>query len=412
MRVALVHEPLFNMGGSERVLLALHALFPQAPVYTAIYPRRHLDPEFRTLDIQTSFMQHLPLVHRQYRTYLPLYPFAYERMDLRAYDVVISSSWSFAKGIVTRPDTLHICYCHNSMRVAWQFEDSAEREQLGPLPRTALPWFLPWLRSWDYTTASRVDHFVANSPAVAARIAKFYRRDSVVIPPPTDTSRFYPSSERDDAFLIVSRLVPYKRIDLAVRAFTMLGLPLNIIGAGREEQRLKRLAGKNVTFLGRLSDEQVRQHLARCRALIFPGEEDFGLTPVEAQASGRPVIAYGAGGALASVVEGATGMFFREQTPEALAEAVRTFRDERFDPMVIRRHAENFDTQVFMREFSEFVEARVAEHREQLRGLSQGYWSAGGALSGRQSIDGVPTAEGENVATDILPGVSPTRRPQ
>jgi glycosyltransferase involved in cell wall biosynthesis len=412
MRVALVHEPLFNMGGSERVLLALHALFPQAPVYSAIYPRRHLDPGFRTMDIRTSFMQRLPLVHRQHRTYLPLYPFAYERMDLREYDVVISSSWSFAKGIVTRPDTLHICYCHNTMRVAWQYEDSAEREQLGVLPRMALPWFLLWLRSWDYTTASRVDHFVANSPAVAARIAKFYRRSAVVIPPPIDTARYFLTSERDDAFLIVSRLVPYKRLDVAVRAFTMLGLPLHIIGAGREEQRLKRIAGKNVRFLGRLTDAEVRQHLARCRALIFPGEEDFGLTLVEAQASGRPIIAYGSGGALASVVEGTTGTFFWEQTPEALAEAVRSFRDERFDPMVIRRHAETFDTQVFVQEFSTFVEARLAEHRERLRGYGAAYRREAGPPDGHRLMDGAPTEGMESVATDILPGVPPTRRPQ
>ncbi len=410
MRVALVHEPLFNMGGSERVLLALHALFPQAPVYTAIYPRRHLDPAFRTVDIRTSFMQRLPLVQRQYRAYLPLYPFAYERMDLREYDLVISSSGSFAKGVVTRPETLHICYCHNSMRVAWQFEDSAEREQLGLLPRKALPWFLPWLRSWDYTTASRVDHFIANSPAVAARIAKFYRREAVVIPAPVDTSQFFLAREHDDAFLIVSRLVPYKRLDLAVHAFTQLGLPLHIIGAGREEQRLKRMAGKNVKFLGRLSDAEVRQHLARCRALIFPGEEDFGLTLVEAQASGRPVIAYGAGGALASVADGVTGTFFHEQTPEALAEAVRGFRDERFDPMVIRRHAERFDTRVFMRELASYVEMRLGEHTERQRRMSQGPWSAG--AQPHSAVESMRPDGVADVTTDVLPGVAPIHRPQ
>jgi glycosyltransferase involved in cell wall biosynthesis len=362
LRVALVHEPLFGMGGSERVLLALHQLFPDAPIYSAIFNPKRLDRAFGALDVRTSFMQRLPLVHRHHRAYLPLYPFAYERMDLRDYDLVISSSWSFAKSVVTRPETLHICYCHNSMRTAWQFEDSAEKEQLGRLPRAILPWYVTFLRTWDYATAARVDYFVANSPAVAARIAKYYRRDSVYIPPPVETGRFYVADRHDDYFLIVSRLVPYKRIDLAVQAFTQLGLPLRIVGSGREERRLRRLAGKNIQFLGHLTDDEVRSQLAHCRALIFPGEEDFGLTLVEVQASGRPVIAYGAGGAKASVIEGSTGLFFTPQTPEALAAVVRNFRDDRFDPVAIRRHAEDFDTERFARRFLRFVEAKIAAH--------------------------------------------------
>jgi glycosyltransferase involved in cell wall biosynthesis len=225
-----------------------------------------------------------------------------------------------------------------------------------------LPTFISWLRSWDYTTAARVDYFVSISPVVAARIAKYYRRESVFIPPPAETSRYYVAPEHDDYFLIVSRLVPYKRIDLAVKAFTMLGLPLRIIGTGRDERRLRRMAGKNIQFLGRLSDEQVRAQMARCRAFVFPGEEDFGLTPVEAQAAGRPVIAYGAGGALATVVEGSTGLFFFEPTPEALAEVVVSFKDEYFDPQAIRRHAEEFSTERFMRRFTQFVETKIASH--------------------------------------------------
>lgn len=362
MRVALVHDYLNQMGGAEKVLLALHELYPQAPIYTSIFEPRRVDARFRKMDIRTSFMQRMPLVRRHHQPFLPLYPYAFERLDLRAYDLVISDSSAFAKGIVTRPEALHICYCHTPMRWAWSYEDYVERERLGRMARTVLPFFVTWLRAWDYATAARVDYFVANSPSVAARIAKYYRRDCVEIPPPVDTSQYRLSDEVDDAFLIVSRLVPYKRIDVAVRAFTTLGLPLHIIGAGRDERRLRRMAGKNVKFLGRLSDDQVRAHLARCRAFIFPGEEDFGLTPVEAQASGRPVIAYGAGGALASVVEGATGEFFYEQTPEALAEVVSRFQHERYDPLAIRRHAEEFDTQVFLRRLSQFVEARIATH--------------------------------------------------
>lgn len=362
MRVALVHDYLNQMGGAEKVLLTLHDLFPQAPIYTSIYDPQRVDRRFREIDVRTSFMQRLPFVKRHHQPFLPLYPFAFERLDLRAYDLVISDSSAFAKGVVTRPEALHICYCHTPMRWAWSYEEYVERERLGRMARIFLPLFVTWLRSWDYTTAARVDYFVANSPAVAARIAKYYRREAVFIPPPVDTSRFYVVPQHEDYFLIVSRLVPYKRIDLAVKAFSMLGLPLRIIGSGRDEARLRRMAAKNVQFLGRLSDDDVRSQMARCRAFIFPGEEDFGITPVEAQACGRPVIAYRAGGALASIVEGSTGLFFSQQTPESLAEVVTSFQDEYFDPFAIRRHAEEFDTQRFLRRFTQLVETRVAAH--------------------------------------------------
>jgi glycosyltransferase involved in cell wall biosynthesis len=363
MRVALVHDYLNQMGGAEKVLLTLHELFPQAPIHTSIFDPRRVDRRFSSMDIRTSFMQRLPLVRRYHQPFLPLYPYAFERMDLRWYDLVISDSSAFAKGVVTRPDALHICYCHTPMRWAWNYEEYIEREEMGsPLMRRALIPFIAWLRSWDYVTAARVDYFVANSPAVAARIAKYYRREAVVIPPPVDTSRFYLSPQHEDYFLIVSRLVPYKRIDIAVKAFTMMGVPLRIIGSGRDERRLRRMAGPNVQFLGRLSDDDVRAQLARCRALIFPGEEDFGITPLEAQASGRPVIAYGAGGALATIIEGSTGLFFYQQTPESLAEVVNSFRDEYFDPQAIRRHAEEFDTGRFLRRITQFIETRIASH--------------------------------------------------
>jgi glycosyltransferase involved in cell wall biosynthesis len=362
MRVALVHDRLNEMGGSDRMLLTFHEIFPHAPIYTAIYAPKAMDRRFRDLDIRTSFMQRLPGVLRHHQPYLPVYPFAFEFMDLREYDLVISSSFAFAKGVLTRPDALHICYCHTPMRWAWRYEDYVEREQLGRFARALLPPIITWLRHWDYVTSSRVDYYIANSPTVAARIAKFYRREAAVIPPPTETSRYSVAPTHDDYFLIVSRLIPYKRIDLAVEAFTRLGLPLRIIGSGRNEKQLKRLAGKNIKFLGQLPDAAVRDHMARCRALIFPGEEDFGMTPVEAQASGRPVIAYGAGGALSSVIEGETGAFFREQTVESLIEAVQNFRDDQFDPQRIRRHAEEFDTQRFKDRVSHFVEAKVASH--------------------------------------------------
>jgi len=362
MQVALVHDYLNQMGGAERVLLTLHDLFPQAPIYTSIYDPKRVDARFRTVDIRTSFIQRLPGAKRHHQRFLPLYPFAFEHLDLREYDLVISDSSAFAKGIVTRPDALHICYCHTPMRWAWNYEEYVERERLGRLTRMMLPPFITWLRNWDYITAARVDYFVANSPSVAARIAKYYRRESVFIPPPIETARFYIAPHHEDYFLIVSRLIPYKRIDRAVAAFTLLGLPLRIVGTGRDERRLQRMAGKNVQFLGRLSDEQVRAQMARCRAFIFPGEEDLGIAPLEAQACGRPVIAYGAGGALATVVEGSTGLFFFEPTPEALAEVIVSFKDEYFDPQAIRRHAEEFSTERFMRRFTQFVETKIASH--------------------------------------------------
>ncbi len=354
-RVALVHDYLNQMGGAEYVALALHNLFPQAPMYTSMYAPAQVDPRFRAIDIRTSFMQRLPFVKRHHQPFLPLYPFAFEAMDLRAYDLVISDSSAFAKGIVTRPDALHICYCHTPMRWAWNYEEYVERERLGRLARLALPPVIVFLRQWDYATAARVDHFIANSPSVAARIAKYYRREAAVIPPPVETARYMLSPEIDDYFLIISRLIPYKRVDLAIQAFNRLCLPLRIIGEGRDERRLRAMAKPNIRFLGRLSDEEKRAQLARCQALIFPGEEDFGLTPVEAQASGRPVIAYGAGGALSSVIAGQTGVFFYQQTSNALADAVASFRAGAFDPLAIRRHAETFDTAQFAQKMLAFL---------------------------------------------------------
>jgi glycosyltransferase involved in cell wall biosynthesis len=379
MRVALVHDRLTEMGGSDRMLLTFHDMFPQAPIYTALYYPRAMDKRFRSLDIRTSFMQRLPFARRHPQPYLALFPFAFEMMDLRGYDVVISSSFAFAKGVVTDPDTLHICYCHTPMRWAWRYHDYIEHERVGLL-RHFLPPLVTVLRAWDYATAARVDYFVANSPAVAARIAKFYRRESVFIPPPVETSRFSIAPQHENYFLIVSRLAPYKRIDLAIKAFMQLGLPLRIVGAGRDERRLRRMAGKNVQFLGHLPEDQMRDQMARCRALIFPGEEDFGMTPVEAQASGRPVIAYGSGGALSSVIEGHTGLFFDEQTPEALAEVVTRFRDDQFDPQTIRRHAEEFSTERFVQRFRQFVETKLASHPALARRAGLTYGGEGPVL--------------------------------
>jgi len=365
MKVALVHDYLNQMGGAERVVLAFHELFPEAPLYTSIYDPKRVDAAFQQIDIRTSFMQRLPFVKKHHQPFLPLYPFAMERLDLRGYDLILSSSSAFGKGVITKPGTMHICYCHTPMRWCWNYDEYVEREQLGKLARGVLPFLITWLRVWDQTTAMRVDHFIANSPAVADRIQKYYRREAVVIPPPVDASRFLfdPTTQPEDYFLVVSRLMPYKRIDLAIQACNRLQLPLVIIGSGRDEQRLQKMAGPTIRFLGRLSDAEVLHYYAHCRAFILPGEEDFGITPLEAQASGRPVVAYSAGGALASVIDGVTGTFFQEQTVESLAATLAAFDETRYDPQIIRDHALEFDKPRFHRRILQFIEAKMSAAR-------------------------------------------------
>ncbi|MBE3559371.1 MAG: glycosyltransferase [Ktedonobacteraceae bacterium] len=365
MKVAIVHDYLNQMGGAERVVIALHEIFPEAPVYTSIYNPDQVDAAFRAMDVRTTFMQKFPFVTKHHQPFLPFYPFAMESLDLRAYDLVLSSSSAFAKGVITRPDALHICYCHTPMRWCWNYEEYVEREQLGKAARSVLPFLIGGLRIWDQVSSMRVDHFIANSPVVAERIRKYYRREAVVIPPPVEISRFPfdPATTPQDYFLIVGRLVPYKRVDLAIEACNRLRLPLVIIGGGRDLEQLQRLAGPTIRFLGRLSDAEVVHYYRHCRALLFPGNEDFGITPLEAQACGRPVIAYGAGGALASVVDGVTGIFFREQTAESLAGALSTFDERQFDPAAIRSHALEFDTPRFRRRILQFIEARLNDAR-------------------------------------------------
>jgi glycosyltransferase involved in cell wall biosynthesis len=356
-RVALVHDFLNQMGGAERVLLALHDLFPDAPIYTTIAAPERLVPRLRACDIRVSFMQRLPGVLDHHQAYLPLYPAAVERMDLRAYDLVLSDSSAFAKAAIARPGALHLCYCHTPMRFAWHFAQYAQGERFASLARAALPPLLARLRAWDRATAARVDAFMANSPVVAGRIQACYGRAATVVPPPVAVERctVTPMRARLPYFLVLARLVPYKRIDLAVRACTELGLPLRVIGAGRDRARLERLAGPSVEFLGALPDAEVRHHLAHCRALLFPGAEDFGIAAVEAQACGTPVIAFAAGGALTTVISGHTGLLFHEQTAEALMQALTAFQPALFDPATLRQHAEQFATPRFHNRVAAFI---------------------------------------------------------
>ncbi len=343
------------------MLEVVHAMYPEAPVYTSIFRPDALPAAYRDWDVRTSALNRLPGANRRHQWLLPLYPYAFEHMDLTSYDLVLSITSAFAHGVHTSPHALHICYCLTPARFLWDYDTYVARENLGGVARSILPLLIRSLRRWDRQAADRVSCFVAISKAVQQRISQFYERDAEVIYPPTDIQPFQPAQKHEGYFLIISRLVPYKRIDLAVQAFNRLGLPLVIIGDGRDRPALEALAAPNVRFLGRLNDEQAALYLAACRAFLFPGQEDFGITPIEAQAAGRPVIAYAGGGALETVLEGTTGLFFREQTPEALAEAVMRFRDADFYPQVIHQHALRFDRSEFVRRFGEFVRTRYDE---------------------------------------------------
>jgi glycosyltransferase involved in cell wall biosynthesis len=358
LKVAIVHDWLNQIGGAEGVLEALVEIFPGAPIYTSMYWPEGMPPAYRAWDIRTTWLDRLPGIHRNHQPYVLLYPRAFGGLDLSGYDLVISNKSAFCLGVRTLPETRHVCYCLTPTRFVWDFDTYVKREQVGRTAQWVLRPFLGSLRRWERAAADRVDDFVAISRAVHSRIRAFYERDSTIIYPPVDTRRFAPSQEvdHDGYFLIISRLIPYKRIDLAVRAFTELGLPLWIGGEGRDRASLEAIAGPNIRFLGRVPDADLGHLYARCRAFIFPGLEDFGISPVEAMAAGRPVIAYAGGGALDTVVDGVTGAFFHEQTPEALADAVQRFDEGVYDGMVIRNHAEQFSADVFKTRLKAFVQ--------------------------------------------------------
>ena len=357
MKIALTHDHLFQLGGAERVLLELHNMFPESPVYTLIH-----NPEksglFKDLNIKTSFLKKLPFGQNHFKWYLWLMPIAWEEMNFSGYDIVISSSSAFSKGVLTPPNTLHISYCHSPTRYLWSDAHNYVEEIKQPkLIKKLLPLILNKLRTWDHVAAQRVDKFIANSEFVAKRIKKYYQRDSTVIYPPVETKKFNIAAEISDYYIVVSRLRPYKKVDLVIKAFNQLGMPLKIIGSGEEEAKLKKMAKDNIEFLGELSDDQRNVILAKAKAFIHPQEEDFGIAAVEAMACGRPVIAYKSGGALETVIENETGRFFKEQTWEALADTVIRFnRDiDQFDPVKIKQHSEKFDTEVFRQKINDFI---------------------------------------------------------
>ncbi len=359
MRVALVHYWLVHMGGGERVLETLCRMYPQADIFTHVLDRKALTPVIARHSIRTTFINRLPGSRALYQSYLPLMPLALEQLDLTGYDLVISSESGPAKGVITRADSLHVCYCHTPMRYLWdnwpEYLDAA-----GPLTRLGMRFLLPGLRRWDLLSASRVDHFVANSRTVARRIRKHWRRAAKVVYPPVNIDAFtMRTSGKGEFYLCLGRLTDYKRVDLAVKACSRLNRPLLVVGEGKARKALQACAGPCVRFLGRQDDAAVAALLTRSRALLFPGEEDFGIVPLEAAASGVPVLAYGRGGATETVRENSTGLFFAEQSVEALEEAIVAFerREADFDPAEMRRHAEAFNEARFMQEFAAEVEA-------------------------------------------------------
>jgi glycosyltransferase involved in cell wall biosynthesis len=356
MRIAVVHDYFTQLGGAEKVAEELYQMLPNASLFATVAFRKCMPAKLQDVLVETSWMQDLPMIERYYRMYFLLYPFAVSNLNVSGYDLVLSSSSGYAKGIQTGRDAVHVCYCHTPMRWAWSFDSYSRRESFGFGQRSLLEILIRALRRWDEGAARQPDHFVANSRVVAERIRLLYGRAAEVIHPPIDVSRFRPSPEQDDYYLVLSRLISYKRIDLAVRACTLLGRKLLVLGAGPDRPSLEAIAGPTVRFLGRVSDADVEYLIARCRALLFPGEEDFGMAPLEAAAAGRPTIAYRAGGALETIIDDSTGLFFDSQTPEDLGDAIERFERRDWSPEHLRRHSENFNVDVFRQRFREFLD--------------------------------------------------------
>ncbi len=364
MRVAVVCDWLTVYAGAERVLEQILRLYPEADLFSLI---DFLPDDQRSFILnkraRTSFLQRMPWARKKYRSYLPLMPLAIEQFDLSGYDLVISTSHAVAKGVLTTSDQLHICYCFTPMRYAWDLQhqylqdSSLDRGIRG----AAVKAILHYIRIWDCTASNRVDHFITLSHYIAGRIRKTYGRDARVIYPPVDTDRFKVQEKKDDFFVTASRMVPYKKMDLIAEAFSEMGLPLVVIGEGPDFEKVKRRAKKNVTLLGYQSDEGLRDHLQRARAFVFAAEEDFGILPVEAQACGTPVIAFGRGGAAETVVDGQTGVFFGSQTVDGLQSGLKEFlkKEGTFDPALIRKNAERFNTDRFVVEFKAYVDSKV-----------------------------------------------------
>ena len=364
MKVALVHDYLSQDGGAERVLKAFHELWPEAPIFVLFYDKKKIIG-FEDAKIKQSFISKIPFGKTKYQWFLPWMPLATERHNLHDFDVVISSTSAFAKGVLTRPDTLHISYCHTPTRYLWtDTHEYIEELKYNRLVKAVLPKLIHHLRIWDKMSVDRVDHFIANSGTVKNRIQKYYRRDSDIIYPPVDTQNFEISEDVGDYFVTGGRLGPYKRFDLVVQVFNRLGWPLIIFGTGPEMKKLKKLAKDNIKFLGRVGDEEKARLLSRARAFIHPQIEDLGITPIESMAAGRPVIAYPVGGAGETVIPGETGVFFKEQSWESLFDTILHFNHELWDSEKIRNRAEKFSAYNFKDRVERYVGDRYEEFRQ------------------------------------------------
>lgn len=366
MKVAIVHYWWLSNRGGEAVCKAIVEIYPDADLYIHVCDEslvRDFLPKHFTGKIHTTFISRLPGAKKHYQKYLPLMPLALEQLDLGMYDLVISSESGPAKGVITRPDALHICYCHSPMRYIWDmYHDYLGRASFAI--RKLFPFLAHRLRIWDRLSADRVDHFIANSSFISSRIKKYYRRDSQVIFPPVSVNDFDSNCEREDFYLCLGQLVGYKKADLAVEAFNKLGLPLRVVGEGELFETLKSIAKENVQIMGRQPFPVIKELLQKCKGLIFPGVEDFGIVPVEAMAAGAPVIAYAKGGALETVIDGKTGIYFHAQTVEALMEAVMKIetREIIFDKDTLRQHAEKFNKDRFKKEIKDFIDAKLNEN--------------------------------------------------
>lgn len=362
MKIALVHDYLVQYGGAERVLEAFCEIFPHAPIYTLVYDEEAMHGKFSDKTIFTSFLQKIPFSRRQHRLFPTLMPSAIEQFDFSSYDVVLSDSASYAKGAITDTETLHICYMHTPMRYAW--DDCQRYTQEFHFPRIIkllVPLAMNSIRVWDKVSADRPDKILANSSFVADRIFKYYRRSSEVFHPPVSINSFFIDPSPDNYFLMVGRLISYKRHDIVIEAFNKLGLPLKIIGRGPEMKRLRKRAKSNIEFLGRVDDNELSRYYSKCKAFIFPQEEDFGIVAIEAMASGRPVIAYKGGDIPRHVEEGVTGVFFDEQTPLAVERAIKQFSENVFDANVIRNAAQSFDKELFKAKIKQYVEKSLED---------------------------------------------------
>jgi glycosyltransferase involved in cell wall biosynthesis len=366
MKVAVVHYWWLSNRGGEAVVSSIVSAFPEADLYIHVCDKElvlnTLGPAFKG-KVHTTFIAKLPGAKKHYQKYLPFMPLALEQLDLTEYDLVISSESGPAKGVITRPDALHVCYCHSPMRYVWDMYHTYLKGA-GRLVKWLFPPIAHWLRVWDFASASRVDVFIANSSFVASRIKKFYRRDSEIVFPPVNVAEFDPTQARGDFYLCLGQLVSYKRADLVVEVFNKLHLPLVVIGEGELYDSLLKTAGPNVKLLGRQPFNVVKDHLQRCKALVFPGLEDFGIVPVEAMAAGAPVIAYGKGGALDTVIDGETGVLFEEQTLECLEQAVIKVESGhcQFDSSNLHNHAAKFEKSVFLDKFKAVLQRALRDN--------------------------------------------------